>query len=201
MNQEVKALKLEISELKEELARLRLDFSKLERLVRERDSGESEGSFSVVSSVPLAGPSGPAATSAAAAGQQVPAQTSERVGYVWEERVTYSVPRGPTISWEERLEIAAEVGRFLSRAAGGDHRGSSGRERIPFASRLWVVVRSISGVTFDPVRVFGKWSLAKNLVKIGSEVGDSVFVGLPSQREVERALSAGGFRWEGLIEA
>ena len=107
----------------------------------------------------------------------------------------------PAITWEERLTIASEIGRFLARAAGEGHRGSSGRERIPLASRYWVVVRGFSGVTFDPARVFSKWSLAKSFVKQGSECGDSVFVGLPSQREVERALSAGGFRWGGKVEA
>ena len=50
------------------------------------------------------------------------------------------------------------------------------------------------------MRVFSRWGGAKDLVKRGSEVGDSVFVGLPSQREIEAVIAASGLRWDGKIE-
>ncbi|CAL1144211.1 unnamed protein product [Cladocopium goreaui] len=108
--------------------------------------------------------------------------------------------RIPGLTWVEREEIATEVGRFLRRSLSGVHRGSSGRDALPLASRFWIVVRDFQGTVYDPVRVFCKWSSARALVKRGASAGDSVFVGLPSQREVDRAVRAGGFAWAGKIE-
>lgn len=50
------------------------------------------------------------------------------------------------------------------------------------------------------MRVFSKWGAAKDIVKRGSDLGDSVCVGLPAIEDVKNAIEAGGFEWAGLIE-
>ena len=104
------------------------------------------------------------------------------------------------LNWTQRDQIAEGVGKFLARALRGDHRGPSGRDANPLASRLWIVCRSISGVEYNPVRVFRTWTLAKELVKRGPSAGDSVFVGLPSQREAKLAVQCAGLSWPETIE-
>lgn len=176
MSAEIRALGGEIAELRELVARLRLDLTVLQRAVLERGS-DSDQSFSVVHS--------------SAAGDRAASYPSGTA-------TASEPPSAP--GWEDRLSIAKEVGKFLERANRGDHRGESGRSRLPLASRFWIVVRGFDGEVYNPVRAFSRWSGAKPLVKRGSEVGESVFVGLPSEREVKAALLGGGFRWEGRIE-
>ena len=190
---EVKALRSEVAVLREELARLNLEFSSFKRSVLEKESGESDGSFSVVSAVPIAGPR--ASESAASAGYLPAAVVG---GLVASAQPVHTVP--PSLTWEERLEISREVGRFLARAVASKHRGSSGRERIPLGSRFWLVAKDFHGNRLNPIRVFSRWGPAKDLCKRGSECGDAVFVGLPSQREIEAAVAASELRWDGQIE-
>lgn len=104
-------------------------------------------------------------------------------------------------SAEGRRAAARQVGLFLRRALDGLPRGESGRSRIQQASKYWIVVKDFNSAIYDPVRVFSKWGLAKDLVKRGSECGDSVFVGLPALEDVRTALEAGRFSWQGLVEA
>lgn len=179
---ELKALGTEVAELREELAKLRLEKSLVNPIF-----------FSFVSEPPLAGPR--AELSAAAADLFPQPSSSENISCSGSRSSPAS-----TISWERRLEISREVGRFLARAVRSEYRGSSGREKIPLASRFWLVARSFHGEVLNPNRVFSKWGLAKELVKRGSECGESVFVGLPSQREIECAIAASGLRWDSKIE-
>ena len=102
--------------------------------------------------------------------------------------------RPAVLNWAQREALCERIGGFLRRALSGDHRGSSGRDLNPLASRLWLVAKDINGQIFDPPRVFRSWSGAKALVKRGSEVGDSVFVGLPSEREVTWVVQAAELR-------
>ena len=96
-------------------------------------------------------------------------------------------------TWEQREVIAAEVGRWLRASLGGHHRGNSGRDRILLSSRLYIVIRDFSGVvTTDPVRIYSRFAEVREICFRG-HWGDSVFVGLPSQREVGVCLRAGGF--------
>lgn len=97
-------------------------------------------------------------------------------------------------SWGERERIAAEVGGFLRRALEGGPRGTSGRDRIKAASRLYIVARDIQGREYNPPVICNRFSRVKELCFVGSEVGDSVFVGLPSQREVLVCLEAAGLQ-------
>lgn len=86
-----------------------------------------------------------------------------------------------------------EIGLFLRRAADGQHRGPSGRERLPGGSRFWVVVKDYTGDTFSPVRVYHRFGDCKDLVKRGTDLGNSVCIGLPSRGDVIAVCAAGGF--------
>ena len=87
------------------------------------------------------------------------------------------------------------MGQFLRRSLEGGAQenffeGSPGS----FSLDYWIVVRSIEGQVFDPPRVFSRFGACKALVKRGTEVGDSIFVGLPAYKDVVLCLRAGGFR-------
>eukprot|EP00435_Cladocopium_sp_Y103_P028396 s1777_g7.t1 len=110
-------------------------------------------------------------------------------------------PGGQTVpNWIQREAIADQIGQFLLRALSGDHRSSSGRDLIPLSSRIWVVVQDIEGNRFNPVRVLRSWTKTKALVKRGSDAGDSIFVGLPSEREARRAVHSAHLLWPDIVE-
>ena len=99
-------------------------------------------------------------------------------------------------SWEEREAISKEVGKYLSRALAGGHRGNSGRDKIKLASRLYIIVRDFSGNVFrHPVKILSKFSDVKLLCSRQGDFGDSVFVGLPSLREARVCVASAGFSW------
>ena len=76
------------------------------------------------------------------------------------------------LSWARREEICDGIAAWA-------HRGASGRDLIPLGNRNSVT----SWGEFRPVRVFRTFALAKDVVKRGSDSGDSIYVGLPSERE------------------
>ena len=87
-------------------------------------------------------------------------------------------------TWEEREKISREVGAYLVRALSGQHRGSSGRDKIKLGSRLYIIVRDFIGNGHvSPVRVVYRFSEVKQACSRGGDWGDSIFVGFPSQRE------------------
>ena len=99
---------------------------------------------------------------------------------------------GPPTS-EFRVKVAEDVGLFLARALSGGVRGTSGRERLSLASKIYIVCRDAAGLTFEEPLVTSSFSRVKELCFVGgrgSDPGQSVFVGLPSQAEVRLALSA-----------
>ena len=123
------------------------------------------------------------------------------VGSTIETGVASEQPQPAVLSWAQRERIARGIGAFLQRSLSGDHRGTSGREQLRLSSRVWIVVRSIRGEVFSPVRVFRSWSSAKQLVKQGNSAGDSIFVGLPSEREARVCVEAAGLFYPDQLEA
>ena len=109
--------------------------------------------------------------------------------------------RGPSaastcsLTWLERENICDDIAEHIRRALQGDHRGNSGRERIPLASRIWLVFRDFEGVVYQPVRVCRTLGECRALVKRGESCGDSVFIGLPSEREACRVAGVSGVGW------
>ena len=106
-----------------------------------------------------------------------------------------------SLTWLEREEICDQIGRFLARSISGGHRGASGRDKIPLPSRIWIVVRDYAGQIYTPVKVVKSWTSCKVLCKpTNHECGDSVFVGLPSEREARRVVQAAQLTWPAVIE-
>ena len=95
---------------------------------------------------------------------------------------------------EARVQAAEQIGRWIRRALDQQRRGLSGREKVDLASRLYIVVRDISGNTFNPPKVFDTWSGAKHLVTLDRQYGDSIFVGFPSKAEARIALGVAGLQ-------
>ena len=165
---------------KTELQALQVSFS--EAFEEER---ESVGTFTLVSEIRSS--EAPVFSAAYPQPSQVPGHSE-------------SVPTATQLE-TSRAAAARQIGEFLRRAVSGERRGSSGRDLIPQASRYWVVVRSFDQEVFDPIRVYSKWEKAKSVVKRGSDLGDSVFIGLPALEDTRIAVQAGGFSWAGAIEA
>ena len=95
----------------------------------------------------------------------------------------------PSLPRTERDAACREIGLWLVRALAGDHRGSSGRDRLPQGSRLWLVLRDHEGNTLRPPRVYTALP-AKAITKRGSDLGASVLVGLPSRADLQAVLAA-----------
>lgn len=98
-------------------------------------------------------------------------------------------------SWADREEISRQIGTFLRRALNGEIRGPSGRDRIKQSSKYYIVVKDYHGRVYThPAKIFTRWGEVKAICcSAHGEFGDSVFVGLPSLREVRVALRSGGF--------
>ena len=92
------------------------------------------------------------------------------------------------------MAAAQEIGAWIYRGLREQHRGLSGREKIDLASKLYVVVKDISGTVFDLTKVFNNWTGAKAVFSLDKQFGDSVFVGFPSKAEARIALSAAGLQ-------
>ena len=207
---EVEQLQAEVGGLREELASVQAELGRLRRsLAGLRATGasapgtpltsgysrypESEGSYSLVTEnlggfVPTAAPH----------------LRDVRAPETPLEVIAAAPLRGTcpsaSISWEQRNEIARKVGEWSGRCLAGLHRGSSCRDQNPVASRYWIVARDYEGIIYDPPLVFRAFSGAKALCKRGASAGDSVFVGLPSEREVELAVRSAGLGWSGVFQ-
>lgn len=96
---------------------------------------------------------------------------------------------------EERRTIAGDAGRFLARALQGDHRGTSGRERLRLPSRVYILAKDIFGVEYEPVRIFRSFAAIQPLVKQGFSCGDSCFIGLLTIWEAKECVRAAGLTW------
>lgn len=118
-----------------------------------------------------------------------------RSGYSTPGGRSSSGTSGCSLSWEEREAVCEEIAGWVRRCLQSNHRGASGRDRIHLSSRVWLVFRSFEGEVFDPVVVCRTFGACKQLVKRGEELGDSVFVGLPSDREARRVVSFAGANW------
>ncbi|CAE7657117.1 unnamed protein product, partial [Symbiodinium necroappetens] len=160
------ALWAEVSSLRSEVLRLQARVAELEDLNQGFalvDSSEAAGASSSIASA--RDPSASAALPSTAAS----APPSDR----------------------DRVVICKRVGEFLRRALDGGHRGASGRDSLELASRHWVVIRDFQGRVHSPPLVFSRFSDCKALVKRGQDVGDSVFIGLPSKGDIKVALQEG----------
>ena len=209
MEQRLTALEDTVDELQEEVRFLRSEVRSLRRERREAGSGDSlreeqasqgvsrgsdrdsVGSFSVVK--PFNEDASRSRSEDPSQGALPSASRSPTPSPTAGARSTTS--SRCQLSWLERESICEEIGHYIQRALLGDHRGPSGRDRIQLSSRVWLVFRDYEGLEYRPVRVCRTFGECRDLVKRGQDCGDSVFVGLPSDREACRVTAAAGFDW------
>ena len=105
--------------------------------------------------------------------------------------------KGPVQSEDidSRLQLARECGSFLVRALSGDHRQSSGRDRLRLPSKLYVVLADFGGRRLEPIRICHSFAECKALCKSGSSCGRAVFLGFATDWEAKEALVSAGFAW------
>ena len=194
MDSRVAELEDALEDLKEEVRYLRGEVRRLRRLVDDRDSRSdgsqrssraySEGSFSLVERE----------FNENASRSRSDTPCTEQASAVGSDPGRSGSTRTPQ-SWLEREGICDEIAEFIKRSLDGDHRGASGRDRLRLPSRIWLVFRDYEGLQYKPVRVCRSWQSCKDLVKRGDGAGDSVFVGLPSEREACRVAERSGVGW------
>ena len=95
-----------------------------------------------------------------------------------------------TLTANERAAACREIGLFLRRCLAGEHRGASGRDRIPQSSRYWLVLRDFAGATIEPAVVCHRFADCARLCKRGSDLGDSICIGLPARQDIIAAAAA-----------
>eukprot|EP00435_Cladocopium_sp_Y103_P073103 s469_g42.t1 len=177
-------LREEVRELREDLRRLTLrvdrqgdQISDLSESFASGSAGPSLGAseIEVVSSVP-------SAASAAGASSAAPPADS-----------------GPPYTQAFRDSVAREIGQFLRRALNGENRGESGREKLRgLQSRYYIIVKDAQDTIHDPVLVVSKFYTVRNHCHHGDGWGDSIFVGVPTQREALLAALDDGSDLEGV---
>ena len=178
----IDTLRAEVLVLRSELADLRALVTEIRGAVFgvEAGAGETAGDeseFSVISESPQV-----------VSDNNYPAVLAEAAAAGYPEQPAPSAPAH--ITWEQRERICHQVGLFIRGALQGDISGSSGRERLPLRSRVWLVARSFTGQEFDPPRIFHRWDSAHDLVRQGGGFGRAVFVGLPSLGDCRFACKA-----------
>ena len=83
----------------------------------------------------------------------------------------YPNPAPAVLTWAQREEIARELGVWLRRALEGEHRQASGRDRLPLASRYYLVVKDYVGTTYEhPILVFNRFSRVRDLCQRGTRL-------------------------------
>ena len=207
MEQRLAALEVQVESLQDEVAFLRREFNRLRADQGAAQSSSGLGSFSAVTSV-QGGDRGTGDSSPLIVPHSVPqlptfaspSSTVSRAPLTPSSAAPAASGRGQpasdrVLTWVERERICDEIALWVLRALNGQHRGTSNRDQIPLASRIWVVARNFEGEDLNPVQVFSTFSACREVVKRGSELGDSVFIGLPSQREAIRVVLAAGLTW------
>ena len=181
LEHEVESLQTTVVTLTQDLQRLKKRVKQLEQERGEDEDQVSRGSASVVGSYSVVDSpaAAPPSRSPSSFSQGGVSRTSDPV----------------VLSWARREEICDGIAAWVQRSLRGEHRGTSGRDQIPLGNRVWLVFRDISGTEFRPVRVYHTFTEAKALVKRGSDSGDSIYVGLPSEREARRVAAISGVGW------
>ena len=96
---------------------------------------------------------------------------------------------------EERLNLAKECGAFLRRSYRGENRGTSGRDRLKLANRLYVILADYSGKKFSQPKVTTSFEEVKTICKRGPCCGNAIFLGFATQWEAKLAVKEAGFIW------
>eukprot|EP00435_Cladocopium_sp_Y103_P027271 s3148_g6.t1 len=218
MEQRVAELEEIVEELRTEIGFLRAELRRLKRAVREgssrqsasedresagsarsqRDSrlgsgADSDGSFSVVGRLNEAASRSRSGTASPSPATPTPSEGASSLP--WSDTRSVGGSSGCGLSWFQRETICDGIAEHIKRCLRGDHRGESGRDRTHLPSRIWLVFKDYNGEVYNPVKVCRTFGACKELVKRGEDCGDSVFVGLPSEREACRVAGRAGAGW------
>lgn len=91
-----------------------------------------------------------------------------------------------------RRQLAIEIGQFLRRALNGEHRGSSGRDRLKLANRCYLILADFRGRRLPKPICSDSFQDVRNLCKIGPDAGDSIFCGFATKWEAKVACLEAG---------
>lgn len=94
---------------------------------------------------------------------------------------------------EGRASLARQIGAFLRRCRDGLPRGGSGRDQLKLQSRYYIILADYSGEFLPEPLVVNNFAEVRSRCKRGPHLGQSVFVGVPTQWEARLALESGGF--------
>ena len=94
---------------------------------------------------------------------------------------------------EGRRKLAEGIGRFLLRCVKGEHRGTSGRDRLKLQNRLYVILADFEGNLLSEPQVEFSFAPVKALCKRGGGPGRAIFVGFATKWEAKVALQTAGF--------
>ena len=201
MGSTVEDLELEVNELREELRLVKREVNRLRRLIEGTGSVSGGGTASATSQldvhpeVPESDGSYSVLTPAIAPAESARASASGGTGTLIVEPVQVQNNGPLPLSWQQRELIARDIGQWIAQAVRGARRGPSGRDRLPYSSRVWLVFKDFAGDIQDPVGVFNSWHACKLQVRTGASFGESIFIGLPSLRECRWVGEAAGFQW------
>jgi hypothetical protein len=93
---------------------------------------------------------------------------------------------------EGRRKLAEGIGRFLLRCVRGEHRGTSGRDRLKLQNRLYVILADFEGNLLSDPQVEFSFAPVKALCKRGGDPGRAIFVGFATKWEAKVALQSAG---------
>ena len=179
--------------LESQVAQLQREVSHLRGLL-----GVSEEGFEFVSEVRAersgsASSQRPVSPASSVRAQRTPdSAQAPSPGYPLQGRVPPSQPTRPGPVEVPPLPRSQRDAAWLLRARDGEHRGASGRDRLPQGSKLWLVLRSYEGEDFDPPRVYQSFAPAKAVTKRGADLGQAILVGLPSRGDLEAVIASAG---------
>ena len=94
---------------------------------------------------------------------------------------------------EGRVQLARQIGAFLRRCRDGQPRGGSGRDRLKLQSRYYIILATYAGEFLADPLVVDNFAEVRRLCKRGPDLGESVFIGVPTQWETRLVLESGGF--------
>ena len=180
---ELQALRLEIESLRGSLSALRLTVEDLRSKVADLEGGGVGGARSPLSHSHRG--------SASASGHILVSPGGHSTAF---SEVNEVVDKNDS---EGRLRLAQHIGRFFRRALDGSNRGSSGRDSLNLASRLYVVLADFEGNKFEIPRIYREFRPVAALCKKGPNLGASIFVGFATEWKAKEALTVAGFSWPG----
>lgn len=153
----------------------------LETRVAELERDRLDSGFELVATVPSA---------------VIPHTSGYPAGHKTVEAETV-VGSGSNLVENDRDKVLHQIGGWIKQTLKGQRRGLSGRERLSEGNSVYLVFRDHSGRVLEPAGLFYKFSQVVPVVQPRGDVGDSVFIGLPSPEDAKIVCQAARVRFPG----